>query len=103
MLRLMRWIPAALACGIALPSAAADTVTDGRRLAATCAACHGTDGATQGKALPPLAGQPQAALAASLAAYKAGTREATIMQQIARGYTDEQLAAIAAYFAAQPK
>ena len=52
-------------------------------------------------ALPPLAGQGKDALLASLRAYKAGTRSATIMQQVAKGYTDEQLVLIAGYLAAR--
>jgi cytochrome c553 len=86
---------AARAEGAAIPSAA--------RLAATCAACHGTNGATQGGTLPPLAGQPQQALAAALRDFKAGKRQATIMTQIAKGYTDEQIELLAAWFAAQKK
>jgi len=73
------------------------------RLAATCAACHGTAGHTQGSTLPALAGQSQQALSASLHAFKAGKRESTIMTQIAKGYTDEQIELLAAYFAAQKK
>jgi cytochrome c553 len=71
------------------------------RLAATCAACHGTAGDTHGATLPRLAGQPQQTLLATLKAFKTGQREATIMTQIAKGYTDEQLGLLAAYFAAQ--
>jgi cytochrome c553 len=33
--------------------------------------------------------------------FKAGARPATIMQQLAKGYTDEQIALIAGWFAAQ--
>ncbi|SDH49537.1 MULTISPECIES: c-type cytochrome [unclassified Duganella] len=73
------------------------------RLAATCAACHGTAGHTQGSTLPALAGQSQQALSASLHAFKTGKRDATIMTQIAKGYTDEQIELLAAYFAAQKK
>ncbi|WP_373989486.1 cytochrome c [Duganella sp. BuS-21] len=73
----------------------------GARLAATCAACHGTAGATQGSTLPPLAGQPRQTLSAALHAFKTGKREATIMTQLAKGYTDEQIEQLAAYFAAQ--
>ncbi|SFV13612.1 c-type cytochrome [Pseudoduganella namucuonensis] len=90
----------ALAC--AAQVGAAETPPPGARLAANCAACHGTNGATLGNALPPLAGQPKETLLASLLAYKAGTRSATIMTQIAKGYTDEQLAQLAAFFAGQP-
>ena len=84
-----------------LQAAAAEPVGSGARLAATCTACHGT-AAVNGNALPPLTGQSQEALLASLRAFKAGTRPATIMTQLAKGYTDEQLAQIAAWFAAQP-
>jgi sulfide dehydrogenase cytochrome subunit len=87
--------------------AVAATISPGARLAATCAACHGTDGATKNApnfaALPALAGQPRENLAASLRAYKAGVRPATIMTQIAKGYTDEQIDLLAAYFAARKK
>lgn len=74
---------------------------DGGRLYATCAGCHGTAGAGSGGALPVLAGQPRDALVASMRAFKAGTRQATIMHQIAKGYTDEEIELIAAYLAAQ--
>jgi cytochrome subunit of sulfide dehydrogenase len=38
-----------------------------------------------------------------LTEFRDGKRPATIMHQIARGYTDAQLKAIAGHFAAQPK
>ncbi|GGY92905.1 c-type cytochrome [Pseudoduganella plicata] len=84
-----------------LHAVAAEPVGSGARLAATCTACHGV-APVDGNALPPLTGQSQQALLASLRAFRAGTRPATIMTQLARGYTDEQLAQIAAWFAAQP-
>lgn len=84
------------------PAAAAETIAPGARLAATCTGCHGTNGATAGNSLPALAGQSKEALLASLQAFKAGTRPATIMTQLAKGYSDEQLAQMAAFFAAQP-
>lgn len=49
-----------------------------------------------------LAGQPQELLLRKLREFRTGERQATIMPQIVRGYTDEQLTLIAAYFAAQP-
>jgi cytochrome c553 len=73
----------------------------GERLYASCAACHGTSGAGKGDALPALAGQPKDALAASMRAFKAGTRPATIMHQIAKGYTEEQIDEIATYLSQQ--
>jgi cytochrome c553 len=82
---------------------AAEQNVTGQRLSATCAACHGANGAAVGGALPALAGQSKDALASSMKAFKAGTRPSTIMQQLAKGYTDEQIESIAAYFAAQKK
>lgn len=77
-------------------------VTAGARLAANCAACHGTNGMTDGTALPSLAGQGKGVLLVALKAFKSGARQGTIMPQIVRGYTDEQLAQLAEFFAAQP-
>ena len=75
---------------------------EARSLAAGCAACHGTDGhAVVQATVPGLAGMPAERLVAQMNAFRAGTREATVMQQIAKGYTDTQLARLAAYFAAQ--
>ena len=75
----------------------------GRSLAATCANCHGTNGQARGDTVTPLAGMPAEKLIASFNAFKTGALPATIMHQIAKGYTDEQVKAIAAYFAVQPK
>ena len=36
-------------------------------------------------------------------AFKAGTRTATVMHQLAKGYSETQIEQLAAYFAAQPK
>jgi len=75
----------------------------GRNLAATCASCHGTNGQARGDTVAALAGMPAERLVTTFNAYKSGALPATIMHQIAKGYTDEQVKAIAAYFAAQVK
>jgi sulfide dehydrogenase cytochrome subunit len=75
----------------------------GRNLAATCASCHGTNGQARGETVAALAGMPAERLVTTFNAYKSGALPATIMHQIAKGYTDEQVKAIAAYFAAQVK
>ena len=73
-----------------------------RSLAATCAACHGTDGkAVVGEAMARLAGLPKDQIVTSLQAFRDGTRPATVMHQISKGYSNEQIDSIAAYFAAQ--
>ena len=69
-------------------------------LAGTCANCHGTDGKAQRPSIA-LAGYPADRLVSTLKEFKEGKRTATIMHQIAKGYTDEQVRLIASYFAAQ--
>ena len=99
---------ARLAALIALTSASAAVaqtprVPQGRTLAATCAACHGTDGAAvAGEPMAALAGYPKTALIAQMKAFRAGAREATVMHQIARGYSDDEIDAIATWLASRP-
>ena len=73
-----------------------------RALAATCANCHGTEGAAvAGEAMPRLAGLQKDYIASQMQAFRDGTRPATVMHQIAKGYTTEQIDALATYFAAR--
>jgi cytochrome subunit of sulfide dehydrogenase len=75
-----------------------------RALAATCANCHGTQGqAVPGATVPGLAGLPAAYIVEQMKAFKSGARPATVMHQLAKGYSDAQIEAIAAYYAAQKK
>jgi cytochrome c553 len=91
----------ALIC-LAWPAHAQQETLYLRTLAANCAQCHGTDGhAAAGSEVPALAGRAREELLAQLKAFKAGTRPSTIMQQLARGYSDAQLEQLAAWFAAQ--
>ena len=71
-----------------------------RNLAATCANCHGTTGNARGD-MKPLAGMPADKLVALMADYRAGNLPATIMHQIVKGYTEDQIRLIAAHFAVQ--
>ncbi len=86
-----------LGCVTVLALAGGNAAANGQRLYASCAACHGTNGAAAGNALPALAGQQKDALIASMRAFKSGARPATIMHQISKGYTDEQIEEIAVY------
>ena len=91
---------ATVALGIALAGAAqAQDPNYARNIAATCTACHGTDGHSVGGMPPSLAGQDKGYLLQQLKDFKSGKRPATIMHQHAKGYTDEQLDMIAGYFA----
>lgn len=72
-----------------------------RNLAATCANCHGTNGQAKGK-MKSLAAMPADKLIAYVADFKSGAQSSTIMQQIVKGYSDEQIKLIASFYAAQP-
>lgn len=72
----------------------------GRNIAANCANCHGTNGRSVG-GMPALAGQSKDYIARQMREFRDGKRPATIMHQLSKGYTEEQIDAIAAYFAVQ--
>ena len=72
----------------------------GRNIAANCANCHGTNGKSVG-GMPALAGQSAEFISRQMREFREGKRPATIMHQLSKGYTDEQIDAVAAYFATQ--
>lgn len=82
--------------GVAQPSPLAKA----QYLAATCANCHGTNGQAQATAVS-LAGYDATKFIETMKAFASGQREATLMHQLAKGYTDEQLKAMAGFFASQ--
>ncbi len=96
-------IAAALGLGAALIAAqpaAAQSPADITVLAGSCANCHGTDGRSPGSIVS-IAGRPEALLLGQLKAFKSETPPAgtTVMNRLAKGYTDEQLSALASHFA----
>jgi sulfide dehydrogenase cytochrome subunit len=84
----------------AMPAALAQ---DAQKLAAPCAICHGTDGRAVTKDVVPLAGLPREHLASQMRAFRDGQRPASVMHQIAKGYSDAQIDAMAAWFSAQKR
>ncbi|MCR2745423.1 c-type cytochrome [Limnobacter parvus] len=96
---------AALALGGSLISATAvaSELTPEKRLqaaslAATCANCHGTNGqGVQGSAVTGLANLSVEYIKTNMIWFKTGQRPATVMHQLAKGYTDEQIDIIANY------
>ncbi len=68
-------------------------------LAGACANCHGTDGRSAGS-IPTIAGRPEAILKQQLLAFKSDTPPAgtTVMGRLAKGYSDEQISALANHF-----
>ena len=98
-------IKTAIAAALALAALPAHAQDPGaRNLAAGCAICHGTQGKPPaGAPVIPLAGLPRDHIATQMRAFRDGTRPATVMHQIAKGYSDAQIDAMAAWFAAQPR
>jgi cytochrome c553 len=87
------------------PSFAAPNLTEKgvRALAVNCAMCHGTEGRpVEGSSVAALAGRSAADIVSQMKAFKEGTRQGTtIMHQIAKGYSDAEITAMADYFARQ--
>ena len=86
----------------AVPTARADDANPnaGRDLAASCAACHGTNGRAVG-GFPVLAGKDRDTLIAALRGFRDGTHKASVMHQHAKGYTEAEAALVADYFSRQ--
>lgn len=80
--------------------AASDATT--RQLAASCFACHGTHGQSQG-GTPPLAGMQRQYFIKQMQDFKSGARPATVMHRHAKGYNDTEIEKMAEYFAAQKR
>ena len=81
---------ALLASGAAhAPAAAADAPAG----AAGCSGCHASNPRVE-TPVPPLAGRPAADMSAAMIAFKAGQRIGTIMDRIAKGFSDEEISAI---------
>jgi len=98
----MRWFVPMLLGACAAAAQAQDTNLP-RNLAAACFSCHGTNG----NALPgmaPLAGRSKADIVRIMAEFRSGARggeQGTLMPQLVKGYSDEQIALIADYFSRQ--
>lgn len=92
------------ACGILLSLACAAHAQDGvsiaQSLAATCANCHGTNGRLPApEVIPALAGRSAEWIRQQLAAFRNYARPSTVMQQIVRGYSEEEIDMIADWLA----
>jgi cytochrome subunit of sulfide dehydrogenase len=68
--------------------------------AASCTGCHAA-GANVDTPVPRLAGQDATAMVAAMRAFRSGQRAATVMERIAKGFSDDEIEAIAAWFGAQ--
>ena len=96
--------PAPPVAAAPIPFAAPNlTPLGARALAANCAACHGTNGNSAGGAVPGLARANKDYFVTQMKAFREGKRDATVMHQIAKGYSDAEIAALADFFAAQKR
>ena len=91
-------------CSVLFATGAFSQSTDptlARDAAASCSNCHGTNGRSSGP-VPSLAGAAKSDLLTKMQEFKSGKRPGTIMPQLAKGYTDDQIERAAAWFASQP-
>ena len=82
--------------GLALPASAQNANLD-RNLAASCITCHGKDATGTGT----LEGVAKDRLVQTMKDFKSGARPATLMHQLSKGYTEQQVELIAQYFSQQ--
>lgn len=70
-------------------------------MAHSCAACHGTNGQLGDESFAPLAGMPANQFVKTMIDFREGRRPATLMGHVARGFSDEDLQGMGAFFEAQ--
>jgi cytochrome subunit of sulfide dehydrogenase len=81
-----------LTLALAAPAAAQSAAPAG---ASSCSGCH--DAKIANPSVPPLKGRPAAEIVTAMEAFRGGTREATVMTRIAKGFSDDETRAIAAW------
>lgn len=81
---------------------AASSPVQVRGMAAACSNCHGTNGVAQ-DGMESLAGQKKEDLQKKMQDFKTGKKPATVMHQLAKGYSDEQIDQLATYYASLKK
>lgn len=97
---MIRAAAAAFALAAASPAPAAGFASTGPAPpgASSCSGCHG-GGVADG--LPVIQGRPADEIVAALAAFRNGTRPATLMNRIAPGFDEAESHAIAVWLSAQ--
>ena len=89
-----------VAVAAVLISAGAAIAADPPPGASSCSGCHAAS-PNAGTPVPPLAGRPAADIVSQMAAFKAGQRPGTIMDRIAKGFSENEILAIAAWYESQ--
>lgn len=91
---------AAVLCMAGAASGASSAQADDTRAAIltnTCFSCHGTDGHSAG-AMPSIDGKSASYLADTLKRFRDGGKQGTVMPRIAKGFTNEEIDALANFF-----
>ncbi|NEX22449.1 cytochrome c4 [Thiorhodococcus mannitoliphagus] len=86
---------------LAVLPAAVSAGPSGQAMSFTCAGCHGTDGSSVGPSMPAIAGMDPEVFVDAMKAYREDERNASIMNRIAKAYSDEQLKEMGWFFASQ--
>jgi cytochrome subunit of sulfide dehydrogenase len=87
-----------LSASFVLPTSAA--AADAPPGATSCSGCHAASAAVQ-TSVPRLVGRPAVEIVTAMQAFRVGQRPATVMDRIAKGFSEPEIAAIAAWYAAQ--
>jgi len=91
---------AALFCAVQLAWAADSSHI--KVLAASCAACHGTNGNSVG-GTPVLSGLDKSHFIRQMQSFRDGSRDSTVMHHHAKGLTTEEIERLADYFSVEPR
>ena len=103
--------PALLAVGLAFAASSAVIAADEppvltgastSMLADTCDGCHGTSGASDGPAIPTIAGLSEEYFVEVMQGFASGEVPSTIMGRIAKGYSEDEIKQMAKHFGAKP-
>ncbi|MBL6951286.1 MAG: c-type cytochrome [Alphaproteobacteria bacterium] len=86
--------------GLVLPGGARAEDQRGIIMANTCHSCHGTDGRSVG-AMPSIAGKSSDYIVETLRKFRDGKKPSTVMARIAKGFSDDEIVALAKHFAQQ--
>jgi cytochrome c553 len=97
------WLAAPIAAGalilIAGYAVAADADAGKKKVASTCAVCHGLDGIAKNAEAPNLAGENPTYIVKQLKAFKSGERKHEQMSIIAQDLSEDDIANVAAWYA----
>jgi cytochrome subunit of sulfide dehydrogenase len=85
---------------LALLAAAAPRAAEPPPGASSCSGCHPAI-AKGDTPVPPIQGRDPAEIVAAMQAFRSGERPSTVMGRIAKGFSDDEIQAIAAWLAAQ--